>query len=146
MSRGGPRLRGRGSGERGMALVVAVAYASVLGLMAAAFITFLHQTHVQLVRTEWNQRALHLAEAGVAQGIANLRRDPSYTGEQGVQLGGGRVHIQIDTLEPVRTYAIIARGELLNGDLAYRSRGCRATVTIASDGSVAVTAWSEEKP
>lgn len=134
------------SEDRGMALVIAVSYASVLGLMAAAFIGLLHQTHAQLVRNEWNQQALHLAEAGVAQAIANLRMDPAYSGENGIEIGEDRVDIRVDAVEPGRTYAVYAVGALRNGDVVYRRRACRVALVIAPDGAVRIAGWSEEKP
>jgi len=109
---------------------------SILGMVGSAYWSHLHTTLRQARYQANSEVAFHLAEAGVAHGVALLRagvRTPEKLEKQA--LGEGQYSFSLQP-ESDGVYTITGMGELVDGAIVRARREVVARVRVEGDGRV----------
>ncbi len=125
--------------EGGAALLAALLYLAVVSMLAGSFLGLTRMTGDTVADGRWKEAAFYLAEAGVAQAMAELDRGAGYEGDENIELGDGRFTVAVEQLDAAN-WRVTSRGEI-GGDEHTRARAVvEADVTRSEDG-VRRTGW-----
>lgn len=134
-------------GERGFALVIALAYLLFLSLFAAAFLRTVRLNLADAFNDEARIEAASLARAGVEKAIAELRRAPDYRGEEDTALGDGRFTVRVEPLAEAGSFRVTVRGYGEAPQRRYAHAELIVDLVFHPDGTIAalhrreVRAW-----
>ncbi len=130
--------------EQGSALITALIFITILGMLASAFLYNILATNSSFKRTSNLQVAFNLAEAGIDKAIAELSRSSStYSGEEDTPLGEGTFSVSVLTSEEeAGEMLIISTGYIPHSPGSKAKRTVKATVR-RRDSSLVITSWRE---
>ncbi len=123
--------------ETGAAMVIAVGFLGVLGVLSGAFFAGVHRHREACRADEARVVAFHAAEGGVHYAIAKLANDAAYAGEEHLALGGGRFRVNVGTGNAIRIVSTGWGSQQPNE--RWRAR-IEAVVDIRGDAPV-ITQW-----
>jgi len=151
------RLRGRLSDERGIALVMALGFMTVLAISTAALATLVTSNEKAFSRDREETRALNIAEAGVNVGLAYLNVNVSDLGladgtlvpaaawQTGAYDGGSyrwrAVRLSHDSGSSVATWQVTSVGTSPTGTVS-RQVSVKTTATTSSTSFSSSQAWT----
>lgn len=127
--------------EQGSALLTAIIFIGILGILVSAFLYNIMATNSSLKRTSNLQVAFNLAEAGIDKAIAELNRSPSYLGEEDTSLGEGTFSVSVLRSEKnAGEMFIISTGYLPHSLEPKAKRTVKVTIQ-RQNGSLVITSW-----
>ena len=128
-----------GGTEAGAALLAALLYLAVVSMLAASFLGVTRMTGDTVADGRWKEAAFYLAEAGVAQAMAELDRDAAYAGDENIELGDGRFTVVVEQANSTN-WRVTSRGEIGGAEHTRARAVVEADVTRTEDG-VRRTGW-----
>ena len=128
-----------GDREAGAALLAALLYLATVSVLAASFLGLTRMTGDTVADGRWREAAFYLAEAGVAQAMAELDRDGAYEGDDNIELGDGRFTVAVEQLDATH-WRVTSHGEIGGAEHTRARAVVEADVTRTEDG-VRRTSW-----
>ncbi len=133
------KTAGFGDKDRGAALLAALLYLSAVTLLAASFLGLTRMTGDAVADGRWREAAFYLAEAGLAQAMAELDRDAAYAGDENIELGDGRFTVTVERAGAAN-WRVTSHGEI--GDEEHpRARATVEAEFTGTEGGVRRAAW-----
>jgi len=132
--------------RNGSALVITVWYLTVLTILAAAFLGYLHRSMSGVTRSANKHVCLNIAEGGLDKAITELHVRPAeYRGESNTPLGQGRFSVDVTPGDKAGVYTIVATAELTDGKTVISRARIAAEAAFSSSGKLHKMTWSEVK-
>ncbi|HPG65762.1 MAG TPA: hypothetical protein PLO37_02865 [Candidatus Hydrogenedentes bacterium] len=124
-----------------MALLLAVGYVFLVGLLVAGFIGAVHGSIKGVTSAEIEQQCMALAEAGIEKAVAEvLVNGAAYGGEEDTPLGKGAFSAKVTPTGENGVYRIASVGKLLSLNGPIAERRIEAALEV-SDGIVRSFHW-----
>jgi len=138
-------MNSRCTDKRGSALIAALVYLAVVTAFATAFITAIDRGMDIQHTAERHMICRNLAQGGVDLAIAELGKDPGYSGTRAMPLGEGEITVRV-TRDAEGAYSIASTGQLRDGAMIRARYSARAKVRLTENGAVEGLQWVDSTP
>jgi len=119
--------------KKGQTLLILLVFMIIAITVTSAATTLIIVNSANTQKMEGGEVALHIAESGIENGLLRLLRNPNYTGENDLTIGGGTVDISVTGNNP---YTITATG---TSGIFTRI----IQVVVNYNGNMTITSWRE---